>query len=72
MREKIEQALNSIRPYLTADGGSVELIDVTGDTVKLRLTGACGTCPMSTMTLKNLVERTLKEQVPEVQSVVTV
>ena len=72
MREKIEKALNSIRPYLTADGGNVELIDITGDTVKLRLTGACGTCPMSTMTLKNLVERTLKEQVPEVQSVVTV
>ena len=72
MREKIEKALNSIRPYLTADGGNVELIDVTGHTVKLRLTGACGTCPMSTMTLKNLVERTLKEQVPEVRSVVTV
>jgi Fe-S cluster biogenesis protein NfuA len=72
MREKIEKALNSIRLYLTADGGNVELIDITGDTVKLRLTGACGTCPMSTMTLKNLVERTLKEQVPEVRSVVTV
>jgi len=72
MREKIEKALNSIRPYLTADGGNVELIDITGDTVKLRLTGACGTCPMSTMTLKNFVERTLKEQVPEVRSVVTV
>jgi len=72
MRERVEKALNSIRPYLTADGGNVELIDVTGDTVKLRLTGACGTCPMSTMTLKHLVERTLKEQVPEVRSVVTV
>jgi Fe-S cluster biogenesis protein NfuA len=72
MREKIEKALNSIRPFLMADGGNVELIDVTGNIVKLRLTGACGTCPMSTMTLKHLVERTLKEQVPEVQSVVTV
>jgi Fe-S cluster biogenesis protein NfuA len=72
MRETIEKALNSIRPHLTADGGNVELIDVTGDTVKLRLTGACGTCPMSTMTLKHIVERTLKEQVPEVQTVVTV
>jgi Fe-S cluster biogenesis protein NfuA len=72
MREKIEKALNSIRPFLTADGGNVELIDVTGDTVKLRLTGACGSCPMSTMTLKHLVERTLKEHVPEVRSVVTV
>lgn len=72
MRERVEKALNSIRPFLMADGGNVELIDVTGDTVKLRLTGACGTCPMSTMTLKHLVERTLKEQVPEVQTVVTV
>jgi Fe-S cluster biogenesis protein NfuA len=72
VREKIEKALNSVRPFLMADGGNVELIDVTGDTVKLRLTGACGTCPMSTMTLKHLVERTLKEQVPEVRSVVTV
>jgi Fe-S cluster biogenesis protein NfuA len=72
MREKVEKALNSIRPFLMADGGNVELVEVTSDTVKLRLTGACGTCPMSTMTLRNLVERTLKEQVPEVQTVVTV
>jgi Fe-S cluster biogenesis protein NfuA len=72
MREKVEKALNSIRPFLMADGGNVELVEVTGDTVKLRLTGACGTCPMSTMTLRSLVERTLKEQVPEVQTVVTV
>jgi Fe-S cluster biogenesis protein NfuA len=72
MREKIEKALNGIRPFLTVDGGNVELIEVAGNTVKLRLTGACGTCPMSTMTLKNLVERTLKEQVPEVQTVVAV
>jgi Fe-S cluster biogenesis protein NfuA len=72
MREKIETALNKIRPYLTADGGNVELVDVTGDTVKLRLTGACGSCPMSTMTLKHLVERTLKEEVPEVRTVIAV
>jgi len=72
MHEKIETALNKIRPYLTADGGNVELIDVTGDTVKLRLTGACGSCPMSTMTLKHLVEQTLKEEVPEVQTVIAV
>jgi Fe-S cluster biogenesis protein NfuA len=72
MREKIEKALNTVRPYLTADGGNVELVEVTGDTVKVRLTGACGSCPMSTMTLKNLVERQLKEQVPEVQTVIAV
>jgi Fe-S cluster biogenesis protein NfuA len=72
MREKVEKALNSIRPFLMADGGNVELVEVTSGTVKLRLTGACGSCPMSTMTLRNLVERTLKEQVPEVQTVVTV
>ena len=72
MREKIETELNSIRPYLMADGGNVELIDVTGDTVKVRLTGACGACPMSTMTLKHVVERRLKERVPEVQTVIAV
>lgn len=70
MREKVEAALNVIRPSLRADGGDVELIDVSDGIVTVRLTGACGGCPMATMTLRNGVERTLKEQIPEVKEVV--
>lgn len=70
MREKVEAALEKIRPALQADGGDIELIDVTDGVVKVKLTGACGTCPMSTMTLKMGVERILKEEVPEVKEVV--
>jgi Fe-S cluster biogenesis protein NfuA len=69
MREDIEAALEKIRPALQADGGDVELVDVTDGVVKVRLTGACGTCPMATMTLKSGVERILKEEVPEVKEV---
>ena len=69
MREKVEAALKKIRPALQADGGDVELVDVTDGVVKVRLTGACGTCPMATMTLKSGVERILKEEVPEVKEV---
>lgn len=69
MREKVEAALEKIRPTLKADGGDIELIDVTDGVVKVKLTGACGTCPMSTMTLKMGVERILKEEVPEVKEV---
>lgn len=69
MREKVEAALAKIRPTLQADGGDVELVDVTDGVVKVRLTGACGTCPMSTMTLKAGVERIVKEEVPEVKEV---
>ncbi|OGP54118.1 MAG: hypothetical protein A2Y65_12935 [Deltaproteobacteria bacterium RBG_13_52_11] len=69
MREKVEEALKKIRPTLQADGGDVELVDVTDGVVKVRLTGACGTCPMSTMTLKMGVERILKEQIPEIKKV---
>ena len=66
----MKQALNLIRPALQADGGNVELVNVTEDgVVSVRLTGACGSCPMSTMTLKMGVERVLKEQVPGVTSV---
>ncbi len=73
MRDKIEEALNKIRPALQADGGDIELIDVTGDgVVKVKLTGACGGCPMSQMTLKMGVERMLKEEVPEVKEVIAV
>jgi Fe-S cluster biogenesis protein NfuA len=70
MREKVEAALSSIRPALQADGGDVELIGVEDGVVKVRLTGACGGCPMATMTLRNGVERILKEKVPEVKEVI--
>jgi Fe-S cluster biogenesis protein NfuA len=71
MKEKVQEALNLVRPALQADGGDVELIDVTEDgIVKVRLKGACGSCPMSTMTLKMGIERTLKEKVPGVKEVV--
>ena len=70
MREKVEKALEGIRPALQADGGNVELVDVTEDgVVKVRLTGACGCCPMSTQTLKIGIEQKLKEAVPEVKEV---
>ncbi len=70
MREKVKEALDSIRPFLQADGGDVELIDVTDEgVVYVRLVGACGGCPMSTMTLKAGIEERVKEQVPEVKSV---
>ncbi len=72
MRERVEKALEKIRPALQADGGDIQLIDVTDGIVKVKLTGACGGCPMSQMTLKMGVERVLKQQVPEVKSVETV
>ena len=73
MKEKVQEVLELIRPALQADGGDVELVDVTDDgLVSVRLTGACGSCPMSTMTLKMGIERTLKEKLPEVKEVVQV
>ena len=69
---KVEEALRVIRPALQADGGDVELVDVDGGIVKVRLTGACGGCPMSAITLKNGIERLLREQVPGVEEVVAV
>ena len=73
MKEKIEASLGRIRPALKADGGDVELVDVTDDgVVKVRLTGACGSCPMSQMTLKQGIERHLKREVPEMKEVVSV
>ncbi len=73
MREKVEQALDTIRPALQADGGDVELIDVTEDGVaKVKLVGACGGCPMSQMTLQMGIERVLKREIPEIKSVVAV
>jgi Fe-S cluster biogenesis protein NfuA len=69
MRERIEQAIKQIRPSLQADGGDVELVDVENGVVKVRLTGACGGCPMSQMTLKQGIERLIKKAVPEVSRV---
>jgi len=73
MKEKIEKTLDKIRPMLMADGGNVELVEVTDDgVVKLKLTGSCGCCPMSQMTLKMGIERLLKEEVPEVKEVIAI
>lgn len=72
MKEEVKKALDEIRPYLQADGGDVELVDVTPDgVVKVRLTGACGGCPMSDMTLRMGVERQIKKRVQEVKEVVS-
>ncbi len=73
LREKVEKSLAKIRPALQADGGDVELVDVTKDgVVKVRLVGACAGCPMSTMTLAFGIERELKKQVPSVTRVESV
>ena len=72
MKEKVEHALDKIRPALRADGGDVELVDVKDGVATVRLTGACGSCPMSTMTLKMGVERVIKEEVPEIKELIAV
>jgi Fe-S cluster biogenesis protein NfuA len=72
MREKIEAAIGRVRPALQADGGDVELVEVNDGVVSVRLTGACGGCPMATMTLNNGIERIIREEVPEVKEVVAV
>jgi Fe-S cluster biogenesis protein NfuA len=73
MFEEVQKALDLVRPALQADGGDVELVEVGEDgVVKVRLKGACGSCPMSTMTLKMGIERTLKDKVPGVKEVVQV
>jgi Fe-S cluster biogenesis protein NfuA len=73
MKEEVEKVLEMVRPGLQADGGNVELVEVTADgIVKVRLTGACGSCPMSTMTLKMGIERAVKEKVPGIVEVVQV
>jgi Fe-S cluster biogenesis protein NfuA len=72
MREKVEEVLKKIRPALQADGGDVELVDVKDGIVSVKLTGHCAGCPMSTMTLKNGIERLLKDEIAEVKQVVAV
>ena len=69
MKAEVQKVLERIRPALQADGGDVELVDVEGGVVKVRLTGACGGCPMATMTLKGGIEATLKREIPAVERV---
>ena len=69
MKEKVEKVLNEIRPMLIRDGGNVELVGIDDGVVKVRLQGACAGCPMSQMTLRNGIERVLKEKIPEVKAV---
>lgn len=71
-KEKVEAVLARIRPALQADGGDVELVDVSEGVVKLKLTGACSSCPMSTMTLRIGIERALRAELPEIKEVVAV
>ena len=72
MKERVQAALDRIRPALQADGGDVELVDVEDGVVKVKLVGACAGCPMSQLTLANGVERVIKEEIPEVERVVPV
>ncbi len=70
MQEEVEKALVKVRSFLQADGGDVELVEITEEgVVRVRLTGACGGCPMASMTLKTGIEKILKEEVPEVKRV---
>lgn len=67
LRERVEKALDSIRPYLEADGGNVKVVELTSEMIlRLELTGTCSSCPMSTMTLKAGVEEAIKRDIPEI------
>ncbi len=72
MKEQVEEAIKKIRPMLQADGGDVEFVDIIDGVVKVRLQGACAGCPMSQMTVKNGIERLLKQEIPEIKSVESV
>jgi Fe-S cluster biogenesis protein NfuA len=69
LKEKVEEVLSKIRVGLRADGGDIELVDIKENVVYVRLKGACGSCPMSTITLKNWVEANLKREIPEINAV---
>jgi Fe-S cluster biogenesis protein NfuA len=71
MKEQVQEVIGKLRPMLQRDGGDIELVDVVDGVVKVRLTGACGSCPMSTMTLKMGVENALKKEVPGVKEVIS-
>jgi Fe-S cluster biogenesis protein NfuA len=69
MEEKVKKAIEKIRPMLQGDGGDIEFVGIDEGVVKVRLKGACAGCPMSQMTIKGAVERTLKQEIPEIDSV---
>lgn len=69
LREKVERVLDKVRVSLKAEGGDIELLDVRNDVVYVKLKGACGTCPMSTLTMKSLVETSIKNEIPEIKAV---
>ena len=68
-RDNVEKVLDELRPYLMSDGGNVELVEIEGPVVRLRLQGACGSCPSSAMTLRMGIERKLKEEIPEIDEI---
>ncbi|GBO51628.1 MULTISPECIES: NifU family protein [Cyanophyceae] len=68
-RDNVENVLDELRPYLMSDGGNVELVEIEGPIVRLRLQGACGSCPSSAMTLRMGIERKLKEEIPEIDEI---
>ncbi len=72
MKEKVQEIIDKIRPLLQRDGGDIQLIDVADGIVKVKLQGACGSCPMSAMTLKMGVEKQLKQELPEIKEAVAV
>ncbi len=72
MKDQVEEVIKKIRPMLQADGGDVEFVDIIDGVVKVRLQGACAGCPMSQMTVKNGIERLLKQEIPEIKSVESV
>jgi Fe-S cluster biogenesis protein NfuA len=69
LRERVEATLDKVRAGLKSEGGDIELVDVRDTVVYVRLKGACGTCPMSTLTMKNWVESSIKKEIPEITSV---
>lgn len=72
LRERVQHVIDRIRPAVQGDGGDIELVDVVGDTVKIRFHGACYGCPSSTMTLQHGIERNIREKIPEVKAVIPV
>ena len=72
MKERVQVVIDKIRPLLQRDGGDIQLIDVSDGVVKVKLQGACGSCPMSAMTLKMGVEKQLKQEIPEIKEVVAI